>query len=529
MNSASRVLTVSYGTFSCSLEGFEDPFKTMTAIVEYFQKLAQSDRHFGAEPLRPELETLRNLAAKDLAAQGGGKVEAAVLDEDRFILRRQEELPQAAVIAADLAAPAAKLGLPAGVVRKLAKLRLSVFGMPQEAPEATPEETDEAAPLEAPTAPAPAAAETAPQDPAPKLEPLLLAEPLQLNKAAFPPEAAADLPLAQPPAVEAEPEALNVPAEKAALAEHEAPAKPETLEAEAAERAVLVESVQRARARVIRIRRRDLGYGETAGAAAVSGPITPATGDHPAPRIALVAESAQDFDRLMDQAEAQMEAPATQRRMASILHLKAAVAASAAEDLGQKTLVLQEPVALQPAAPAPLVLQEPLEAAQSVTEVAAPEVAPEEAPQKAAAPFVLMPDLRIDTASEAAVSEADPQPQPAKSADDFEGSLLAALESEDFAPTDRPLELSDYLAKVVPQSLTDYLALAAAYLTLSKDQKLFERADLMQLAGSLCPEPPLREDLLRAFGTLLRQGELRKAAGGQYRLAEEAEIRARLT
>src|SRR3989338_2483710 len=631
MTGASKILTVSYGTFSCTLEGFDEPFNTMKAIAEYFRDLAADDRYFGAEPPTPDPAMLHQIAKREIQRRVDAKIE-----ENSVVLRAgfADEVPEAPAPRLADAAPAVE-----SAAAKLSRIRAATAqaapALAQAAALASDFSEDEHAAAEAGVQSAPAfyafdidafndalliadadqAADSLPES-IPEVVALVA---LAATAADLPASGLAadvdedlgdlaglDAPQAQDvqleedliAAADQDDDETEIAADDALLASLGALIKPEakaaepeaadetdlarfvdsdddtdevdTVPARAADQSdpapVPTEKLERARARVIRIRRVD--------AAPVAAPIAEKPESalpqavlsdeleaalqaelaaleaetHSAPvsrskavpvvvqasateivadvRKRLEAEAGDDaVSRLIAHTNSEMEGPETRRRQSAIAHLKAAVAATVADRK------LNGPNAGQSGETRSEAYRSDLDRVvrpRQPGDVSAPSA-------DRPSPLVLVSEQRIDSPRSLPAKAAIPAPQivrprrvsavqlaarPAQETPDAE--VQAALDIEE--PVNVFTEgaaksFVEYAEDRGATGLESLLEAAALYRAEVLHQAQFSRADLFEAVTSLPATADVTlEDTLRSFGTLLRDGRIAKVRRGQFRL-----------
>jgi len=85
----------------------------------------------------------------------------------------------------------------------------------------------------------------------------------------------------------------------------------------------------------------------------------------------------------------------------------------------------------------------------------------------------------------------------------------------------------DFAEEIGARTLPELLEAAAAYMADVEGRDQFSRPMLMSKLKEAGEETFSREDGLRSFGHLLRQGKLRKLKGGRFAVTEQTEFRAK--
>ena len=336
-----------------------------------------------------------------------------------------------------------------------------------------------------------------------------------------------------------------VPEAGAEEAPREGPA-PEASEAEAAPspRETDTEAAQgaaaRARARVLKIKRADLEAGPAPAAAEQPAGAEEEAGLSPEEEAELMAELAEvereaehaprrpgrdrlqapeleqeerTFSRLIETTNTKLEGSEHRRRRTAIAHLKAAVAATVAE---RRLSHGRDEKAEEAAEMAPY--------RQDLAKVVRPSrPEPRGAPEgKKLAPLMLVSEQRIDTPS--APPSAPAQPQHVAS-----GNLALQTHEEEEPETSDIAEaesrFADYAEQHAAQDLAELLEAAGAFMADIEGLESFSRPQAMRLVDQAGGGAFSREDRLRAFGRLLREGKFERIKRGQFAISDSSRFR----
>ena len=220
---------------------------------------------------------------------------------------------------------------------------------------------------------------------------------------------------------------------------------------------------------------------------------------------------AEAMERIMSQTDAELNSPENSRRREAISQLKAAVAATeAARKLGEPAA---EPEADDVETAFRDDLKQVVRPRRPIGEVSADLRSERPRP----APLKLVASQRIDIPTPRPAAKPVMPVRPRRVAVQDDAAMPVAA-----VPTLQAGSFAEFAASMGATQLPDLLEAAAAYTSFVEGVEDFSRPQLMKKVQDMAAEDYSREDGLRSFGTLLRQGRIMKTANGRFVVSEES-------
>lgn len=462
MTDKTQILDVTYGTFCCRLEGFDDSVATLKQIVDYFHDLAGHAQFLDTVQLAPNLDKVARLAQ----APSGGEVEAEVAGGTLRLRLHNRPAPTADEDPADhpLAGEsvAARLDRVRSVVER---------GHMTETTSRPPEDLDDADSI-------------APQGGV---------NPLAQRLAA----------LARRNADRATTEAGVAPVQDAPAIRDDAirnDARSDTVTGRPREDDQHDESLHLANLVA------DDGLDLHAEVAEIERVIEDRNKRH-----ALSHNADDAISRILSHTDAALNQPEHRRQQDAFAQLKAAVAATeAARQLGDDGSPQRRPSEAYRHDLDEFEAEDAPKPADPVADAAKPATAPVSPPasaQRSPTPLRLVASQRADLPT-------DPASQRLRQIAD---------RAMDTGP--RLIGFAEFAADYAAASLEDLIEAAAAYVTFLLDEDDFSLPQVMKLVQSLTQAEISREDGLRCFGRLLRQNRIIKLDNGRFQVARDTRFR----
>ena len=223
--------------------------------------------------------------------------------------------------------------------------------------------------------------------------------------------------------------------------------------------------------------------------------------------------SAQDMDRILAETNHQLDETEGSRRRNAIAHLRAAVAATKAEKQAGSELTDSDRDSTDAYRQDLAQVVRPRRPRASGTPLRRTEDKP--------APLRLVAEQRVDIEME----HRDPIRPRRVSIADMIRTEAEAEHAADMPAKGKGESFAAYLETTDAEDLGEILEAAASFLAFVEGREQFSRPQLMSRVREVKAEEYSREDALRAFGTLLREGKIRKVKGGRFNVSDRIGFR----